>query len=208
MVYGYVRVSTKEQNIDRQLEALKEYAKQQGLKYNTIFEDKATGKNFDRPQYQAMKVILKAGDVLVIKELDRLGRNYEEIKKELAELQLKGVKVRILDLPMFNTDDETLSSLLNNLVVELLSYIAQKEREKIQARVKEGLQQAKIKGIKLGRPERKLPKDFEKYYKKWNNKEITAVEFAKLLGISRATLYRYIQFYEKRGLKVNELIQK
>ncbi len=195
-IYAYIRVSTKEQNTDRQHEAIKEYAKANSLKYKAIFEDKSSGKNFDRPQYQALKETVKTGDTIIIKELDRLGRNYEEIKQELAEYSLKKVKVIILDLPQLNVEDTTLSSLLNNLVIELLSYIAQKEREKIHSRVMEGLQNAKEKGVRLGRPERTLPKDFEKYYKKWKAGEITAVEFSKLLNISRATLYRYIKEYE------------
>lgn len=196
-IYGYIRVSTKDQNTDRQYQALKEYAEHHKFQYAAIFEDRLSGKNFDRPQYRALKEIVKMGDVIIIKELDRLGRNYEEIKKELAEFSLKGIKVRILDMPLFNVEDPTLNSLLNNLVVELLSYIAQKEREKIQARVKEGLKNAKEKGIKLGRPSRTLPSNFEKYYKKWRAGEVTAVEFAKLIGVSRVTLYRYIKDYEE-----------
>lgn len=197
-VYGYIRVSTKEQNTARQHEALKQYSKENKINYDAIFEDKVSGKSFDRPQYQAMKEVLRTGDTLIIKELDRLGRNYEEIKQELAEFNLKKVKVRILDLPVLNVEDETLSNLLNNLVVELLSYIAQKEREKIVSRVNEGLANAKANGVKLGRPERSLPKDFEKYYRRWSNKEINGVEFAKMLEVSRATLYRYIKEYENQ----------
>lgn len=196
-IYGYIRVSTKEQNTDRQIVALSEYEKENGIKFKTIFTDKASGKDFDRPQYQGLKNILKSGDVVVIKELDRLGRNYDEIKIELAEMGANKIKVVILDLPQFNVDDPTLSSLLNNLVIELLSYIAQKEREKIRMRVNEGVANARAKGVKFGRPVRTLPKDFDKYYKKWKAKEITGIEFAKMMKVSKSTIYRYIEEWEK-----------
>ncbi|HOJ09271.1 MAG TPA: recombinase family protein [Clostridiales bacterium] len=195
-IYGYIRISTNKQKTDRQWEALKSYEKENKIQFDAIFEDKQSGKDFNRSQYKALKNSIKKGDVLVVKELDRFGRNYEEIKQELAYFQSMGIKVIILDLPVLNVEDETLSSLLNNLIIELLSYIAQKEREKIQDRVKEGLQVARNKGVKLGRPERKLPDNFEKYYKRWKADEITAVEFAKLIGVSRATIYNYINEYE------------
>jgi DNA invertase Pin-like site-specific DNA recombinase len=195
-VYGYIRVSTKEQNTDRQHEALKEYGKQNKIKYKVIFEDRATGKNFDRPQYQALKETVKSGDIIVIKELDRLGRNFMDTPKELQYFFERGIKVIILDTPLINTGDDKLDYTINNMLISFLSYIADKEREKIQGRVKEGLKNAKDKGIKLGRPERTLPDNFKKYYTKWKAGEITAVEFSKLLNVSRATLYRYIKEYE------------
>lgn len=196
-IYAYVRTSKISQNSDRQHQALNEYAANNDIKFSGVFEDKQSGKDFDRVQYQTLKEAVRPGDIIVVKELDRFGRNYEEIKKELSFYQSQGVKVRILDLPTLNVNDEALSALLNNLMVELLSYIAQKEREKIQLRVKEGLVSAKVKGIKLGRPGRTLPKDFEKYYKRWTAGEINGIEFSKLLRVSRATLYRYIEQYKK-----------
>jgi DNA invertase Pin-like site-specific DNA recombinase len=195
-IYGYIRVSTKEQNTDRQHEALKEYGKNNKLKYKAIFEERATGKNFERPQYQLLKETVKSGDTIVIKELDRLGRNFMDTPKELQYFFERGIKVIILDTPLINTGDDKLDYTINNMLIGFLSYIADKEREKIQSRVKEGLLNAKVKGVKLGRPERVLPKDFEKYYKKWKARGITAVEFSKLLNVSRATLYRYIKEYE------------
>lgn len=196
-IYAYIRVSTNEQNTDRQHIALKEYAKKNNIKYTATFEDKASGKNFERAQYQAMKEIIKSGDMIVIKELDRLGRNYEEIKQELQEFKNRKIKIVILDLPMLEgINDELLYTLLQDMIISIMGYVAQKEREKIQSRVKEGLENAKKNGVKLGRPEREIPENFEKYYKRWKANEITAVEFAKLLGVSRATLYRYINDYE------------
>ena len=195
-VYAYIRVSTKEQNTDRQQEALKEYAATSSIKYKAIFEDRASGKDFDRSQYIALKEIVKPGDTIIIKELDRLGRNFMDTPKELQYFFERGIKVIILDTPLVSTGDNKLDYTINNMLINFLSYIADKEREKIQCRVIEGLKNAKDKGIKLGRPTRSLPKEFNKYYSKWKNKEVTGVEFAKLLNISRATLYRHIKEYE------------
>ena len=194
--YAYIRVSTKEQNTDRQHEALKEYAKTNNVKYKAIFEDRASGKDFERIQYQALKETVKAGDAIIIKELDRLGRNFMDTPKELQYFLERKVKVIILDTPLINTGDEKLDYTINNMLIGFLSYIADKEREKIQSRVIEGLRNAKSKGVKLGRPGRTLPKDFKKYYSKWKESDITGVEFSKLLNISRATLYRHIKEYE------------
>lgn len=196
-VYGYVRVSTGEQNTARQYEALKDYEVKNGIKFNKIFEDKKSGKNFDRTDYQLMKEVIKKGDTLVVKELDRLGRNYEEIKKELQELKDKGVKVAILDLPMLQgINDELLYAVLQDMIIGIMGYVAQKEREKIQTRVKEGLERAKAEGKELGRPKMKLPASFDKYYRQWKDNKINQDEFAKLLEVSRMTVYRYIKFYE------------
>lgn len=123
-----------------------------------------------------------------------------EIKIELSEFYNRKVKVVIMDLLQFNVDYPTLSSLLNNLFIELLSYLAQKELEKIRDRVREGISNAKAKGVKFGRPERELTKEFEKYYRKWIAKEITVVEFAKILNVSRATIYRFIRMYEGKHI--------
>jgi len=195
-VYAYIRVSTKEQNTDRQHEALKQYATSNNIEYKVIFEDRASGKDFERPQYQLLKETVKSGDTIIIKELDRLGRNFMDTPKELQYFFEKGIKVIILDTPLVSTGDSKLDYTINNMLINFLSYIADKEREKIQGRVIEGLKNAKAKGIKLGRPKRTLPKDFKKYYSKWKDAEITGVEFAKLLNISRATLYRHIKDYE------------
>ena len=195
-IYAYIRVSTKEQNTDRQHEALKEYAKINDLKYKAVFEDKSSGKDFNRQQYQVLKETVKPGDTIIIKELDRLGRNFMDTPKELQYFVERKVKVIILDTPLINTGDEKLDYTINNMLIGFLSYIADKEREKIQGRVIEGLKIAKEKGVKLGRPGRILPKDFERYYTKWKEGEVTGVEFAKLLGVSRATLYRNIKEYE------------
>ncbi|MBU3174429.1 recombinase family protein [Clostridium estertheticum] len=193
--YAYIRVSTKEQNTDRQHEALKEYATSNNLIYKATFEDRSSGKDFNRPQYLLLKEIVKTDDTIIIKELDRLGRNFMDTPKELQYFFERGIKVIILDTPLVSTGDIKLDYTINNMLINFLSYIADKEREKIQCRVIEGLKNAKDKGIKLGRPTRNLPKEFTRYYVKWKNKEVTGVEFAKLLKISKATLYRYIKEY-------------
>ena len=201
MYYGYIRVSSLEQNLERQREALARYAKDNNMDYDVIFEDKATGKNFDRKQYQALKRTVTNGDTIVIKELDRLGRNYMEIKEELSYFKNKGVKVEIIDMPVFNIEDETLSELLNNLMIELLGYITQKEVESIRRRTQEGIERAKAQGKHIGRPKitlNDLTKDFYKWYPEWQKGKITAVDFAKLVGVSRTTIYRYIDMYEKK----------
>lgn len=199
--YGYIRVSTDEQNTGRQRRALKEYEQEHGIKL-TVYGDKASGKNFQREHYQELRTIARQGDIIIIKELDRLGRNYEEIKQELSYFKTKGVKVRILDMPILDVKDETLSALLNNLMIELLSYIAQKEREKIVSRVREGVANAMENGTKSGRPFGRpavvLPDSFVKYYGQMKTGQITKVEFAKLLQVGRRTIYRWIEQFESQ----------
>ena len=195
-IYNYQRVSTKEQNTGRQQQALTEYALKENITYNQSFIDFVSGKNFDRPNYKKLKEIIKSGDTIVIKELDRLGRNYMDTPKELLFFFEHGVNVIILDTPLISTGDTKLDYTINNMLIGFLSYIADKEREKIQSRIKEGLQVAKSNNVRLGRPQATLPQDFEKYYTKWKKGNITAIEFSKIIGVSRATLYRYIKQYE------------
>jgi len=151
---------------------------------------------FSRSQYKALKEIVKSGDTIIIKELDRLGRNFIDTPKELQYFFERAIKVIMLDPPLVSTGDNKLDYTINNMLINFLSYIAYKESEKIQCRVIEGIKNAKDKGVKLGRPTRNLPKDFNKYYSKWKNREVTGVEFAKMLNVSRATLYRHIKEYE------------
>lgn len=195
-IYSYIRVPTRDQNMDQQHEILKEYAESNNIKYDAVFEDKITGKNYDRPQYKALKGIVKRNDMVVIKELDRLGKNFMEIPKELQYFFEKGVKIIILDTPLVSTGNEELDYAINSMIINFLYYIVDKKRDRIIKNIKEGLRAAKSKGKKLGRPRRKLPKDFEKYYKKWKEGTITAVEFSKLIRVSRSTLYRYIKDYK------------
>ena len=150
MIYGYMRVSTKAQNLNRQEDALLEF----GVEKDNIFADKESGKNFDREKYQEMKSILKRNDVLVIKELDRLGRNKEMVKEELEYFKSNGIRVKILNIPTtlidFPEGQEWVMDMVNNILLEVMSSIAEEERRKIKTRQAEGIAAAKAGGVKFG----------------------------------------------------------
>ena len=191
-MYGYARVSSTEQNLDRQIEALVAY----GVEDRHIITDKMSGKSFDRPGYQTLKgQLLREGDVLVIKELDRLGRNYEQIKSEWHELRQMGIDVVVIDMPMLSTADKTdlEKVLIANIIFELLSYLAEKERVKIKTRQAEGIAVAKSKGVKFGRPKAKLPTGFAEEVRKWRTGEQTATETMSKLGLKRTTFYKLVK---------------
>ena len=191
-VYGYARVSSTEQNLDRQIESLTAY----GVDDRHIITDKLSGKDFSRPGYQTLKgQLLREGDVLVIKELDRLGRNYEQIKTEWYELRQMGVDIVVLDMPVLTTTDKSdlEKVLIANIVFELLSYLAEKERIKIKTRQAEGIATAKSKGVKFGRPKTKLPTGFAEEVRKWRTGEQTATETMAKLGLKRTTFYKLVK---------------
>lgn len=201
MVFGYVRVSSKEQNEERQIQALKDYNKD--LQEENIFIDKVSGRDFNRPQYQAVKAKLREGDTLIIKELDRLGRNKEEIKKELDYFKNKEIRVKILNIPTtladFPEGNEWVMDMINNILIEVLGAMAEEERNKIRSRQAEGIAIAKAQGKYKGRPKKELPKEFIKLYKQWKDGKINATQFTKLLNLkSRTTLYKYIKGYEEQ----------
>ncbi|HEY8363035.1 MAG TPA: recombinase family protein [Tissierellaceae bacterium] len=209
MVFGYVRVSTREQNEDRQVEAIKQYCNDKGLvlEDRNIIIDKQSGKDFNREGYQLLKnFLLRSGDTLIIKELDRLGRDMDQIKQEWQELTSRGINIIVLDTPILNTADRTdlEKKLIANIVFELLAYLAEKEREKIRQRQREGIEAAKKAGKHLGRPRidyitlSKQQKELIKqYYQQWKNKEITAVRFMEIVGLKKNTFYKVIKQYEK-----------
>ncbi|WP_058486858.1 recombinase family protein [Defluviitalea phaphyphila] len=191
-VYGYARVSSTEQNLDRQIEALVAY----GVEDRHIITDKMSGKDFSRPGYMTLKEqLLRSGDVLVIKELDRLGRDYEAIKNEWHELRQMGIDVVVIDMPMLSTADKTdlEKVLIANIIFELLSYLAEKERVKIKTRQAEGIAAAKQKGVKFGRPKAKLPTGFAEEVRKWQAGEQTATETMAKLGLKRTTFYKLVK---------------
>lgn len=199
IIFGYVRVSSKEQNLDRQIIALKDFSSE--LVNESIFIDKESGKDFNRDQYQELKKILRKGDTLLIKELDRLGRNKEAIKEELNYFKTLGVRVKILNIPttlMELPEENTwVIDMVNNILIEVLGAIAEEERNKIRERQAEGIAIAKELGKYKGRVSKELPKNFPSLYRRWKDGNITAVEFTKLLGYkSRNTLYRKIKQYE------------
>lgn len=151
MRYAYIRVSTKEQHLDRQIEAIKEY------RPDEVFADKLSGKNFDRPEYHRLKSIVRRGDEIVIKELDRLGRNKDAVKEELKWFKDNGVIVRVLDIPTTMIElpgQEWIAEMVNNILIEVIAAVAEQERKKIRQRQKEGIACARERGIKFGRPEK------------------------------------------------------
>lgn len=199
MIFAYIRVSTKDQNTDRQSQAITEYSGEKNITIDRVFEEKASGKDFNRDVYQGMKLALRQGDTLIIKELDRLGRDMEQIKDEWRELQKMGVDIIVIDNEMLNTANKTdlERTLISNIVFELLSYMAQKEREKIRRRQAEGIAIAKTKGKYKGR--KPIQRDnFEGVYKSWRNDEITAVKAMEILNLTKATFYRKVKAHEGR----------
>lgn len=190
--YGYARVSTREQNLDRQVLELAEYV----VDERDIITDKASGKDFNRGGYVTLRnTLLREGDTLVIKELDRLGRDMNQIKEEWNYLLKMGVDIVVLDTPMLNTKgkDTLEKTLISNIVFELLSYMAQKEREKIKQRQAEGISAAKSKGKRLGRPVKAVGSAFEGAYREWKAGRIMAVEAMEMSGLTKATFYRRVK---------------
>lgn len=195
--FGYIRVSTKEQNLDRQYEALKPYVSDE--KY--IYSDKASGKDMEREGFQNMLKAMRKGDTLYIKSIDRLGRNKELIKHYLEHFKKEGIRVKIIDLPTTMQDvpegQEWVIDMINNIIIEVYTSMAEKEREDIKQRQKEGITVAKAKGKHLGRPALELPKEWSKLYKEWKVGKITAVAFMDTIGMKKATFYKKVKEYEK-----------
>ena len=198
-VYGYIRVSTREQNEDRQLIALKEV----GVLEKNIFTDKQSGKDFNRPQYKKMVRKLKKDDLLYIKSIDRLGRNYEEILQQWRVLtKEKGIDIVVLDMPLLDTrrGKDLMGTFLSDIVLQVLSFVAENERTTIKQRQAEGIAAAKAKGIRFGRPPKPLPKNFHEFYQKWKEGEITGTAAAELCGMALSTFRYRAEIYEKAKL--------
>lgn len=194
MKYGYVRVSTKEQNIDRQLVEM--YA--QGLNDRTIFIDKQSGKDFERDEYQKLKKKLKSGDLLIIKSIDRLGRNYDMIIDEWRTLVNDiNVDIQVLDMPLLDTRTEgknLVGKFISDIVLQILSFVAENERENIKKRQAEGIRIAKEKGKHLGRPKLKLPKNFKTIADEYKKKEITLSDALSSLKMNRSSFYKNVKY--------------
>lgn len=194
-IFGYARVSSKDQNLDRQIEELIKY----GVEERDIIVDKQSGKDFNGNGYKTLKYnLLRNGDTLVIKELDRLGRNMEQIKVEWKELEDVGVNLVVIDNPILNTAGKTdlEKKLISNIVFELLSYMSEKERLKIKQRQAEGIKIAKEKGKKFGRPKVGYPDNWEEVYNRWLNKEITAVVAMYELNLKKNTFYKLVKQFQ------------
>jgi len=195
-IFGYVRVSSIDQNISRQLKELQEL----GLNERDIFIDKVSGKNFDRPQYQLLKSTLRNGDLLYIKSIDRFGRNSKEIRKEWQEInQTIGADIKVIDMPMLDTTQykDLIGNFVSNLVLEVLSFVAEQERDNIKQRQAEGIAIAKAQGKHLGRPNTEYPKNFKEVYSQWKDEKITGVKAMELMGIKKTTFYKLIKQFEQ-----------
>lgn len=191
MEYGYVRVSTKEQNEQRQMIALREY----GICEKQIFMDKQSGKNFERPNYKRLIRKLKSGDTLVVKSIDRLGRNYDEILEQWRIItKEKQAAIVVLDFPLLDTKQnrDLTGTLIADIVLQLLSYVAQTEREFIRQRQAEGIAAAKEQGVKFGRRPMDRPQEFTELKKRWEKNELSARAAAKQLGVTHSTFLRWV----------------
>ena len=199
-IYAYIRVSSKDQNEARQIEEMKKH----GVDERFIFIDKESGKNFDRKEYQLIKRVLNQGDLLIVEAIDRFGRNYKEILKEWREIteEIKA-DIKVLDMPLLDTTQykDTLGNFVSDLVLQVLSFVAERERDNIRKRQNQGIAVAKAKGVKFGRPKQVIDDNFGKVYKRWKLGEITAVKAMELCKMKRNTFYRRVKEYEKFIMK-------
>ncbi len=196
--YGYVRVSTREQNEDRQMIAMGENR----VPRKNIFLDKQSGKDFERPMYKKMLKKLKADDLLYIKSIDRLGRNYEEVLEQWRILtKEKKVDVVVLDMPLLDTrkGKDLLGTLIADLVLALLSYVSENERCNIRSRQREGIEAAKMRGVRFGRPRKPVPENFDQIYDRWLSREISAKEAALQCNLTTDTFYRRARRHREEG---------
>ena len=191
-VYGYVRVSSTDQNEDRQMIEMERV----GVPWENIYMDKQSGKNFDRPNYKKLVRRLKEGDLLYILSIDRLGRNYEEIQNQWRLLtKEKGVDIVVIDMPLLDTRQgkDLMGTFIADLVLQILSFVAQSEREKIRERQEQGIAAAKARGVRFGRPEITVPDDFDQLVNDWEKKELPLSELLQKCGMSEATFYRRLR---------------
>lgn len=194
--YAYIRVSSREQNVARQVEAMK----QQGISKEKMYIDKQSGKNFDRPQYKKLMKKLCENDILYVKSIDRLGRNYDEIIEQWRYLtKKKKIDIVVLDFPLLDTRQQIhglTGKFIADFVLQIMSYVAQIERENTKQRQREGIQLAKERGVQFGRPEAKIPDGFEQMYCLWKKQEISKREASRRLKTSHTMFSRWIERYE------------
>lgn len=191
-VYGYVRVSSADQNEDRQMIEMERV----GVPPENIFIDKQSGKNFDRPNYKRLVRRLKEGDLLYILSIDRLGRNYEEIQNQWRILtKEKGIDIVVIDMQLLDTRQgkDLMGTFIADLVLQILSFVAQSEREKIRERQEQGIAAAKARGVRFGRPEKEVPDDFAQLVKEWEKKQLPLPELLRRCDMSEATFYRKLR---------------
>lgn len=194
MNYGYIRVSSKDQCEDRQFLVLKQF----DIPRKNIYVDKVSGKNFDRPEYNCLVKRLKKGDVLIVLSIDRLGRNYDEIQNQWRIItKVKQVDIVVLDMPLLDTrkkgDQDLTGTFIADMVLQILAYVAQIERENIKQRQKEGIYAAKSRGVIFGRPRKDVPQNLKEIKNQWLQNQITSRQAAKALGIAQSTFLRWVQ---------------
>lgn len=198
MIYAYIRVSTKQQKIDRQYEEIKEF----NVEDKKIYIDKESGKDFDRTNYQRLIKKLKKDDLLIIKSIDRLGRNYQMILEEWAKItKIIGADIKVIDMPLLDTRIEgknLVGKFISDIVLQVLSFVAESERNNIKQRQAEGIRIAKEKGVKFGRPKINLPSNTSEIIHKYINKELTNIEASKIIGVSRGTFFRLVKDYKNK----------
>lgn len=197
-VYGYVRVSSSDQNEDRQLIEMKRV----GVKRENIFVDKQSGKNFDRPNYKLLVQTLRGGDILYILSIDRLGRNYEEIQNQWRILTKEvGIDIVVIDMPLLDTRQgkDLMGTFIADLVLQILSFVAQSERERIRERQEQGIAAAKARGVKFGRPEITVTEEFPELVDKWEKKEMALTDILEKCQMSEATFYRRLREFRIRA---------
>lgn len=197
-VYGYVRVSSTDQNEDRQMLAMQEA----GVPEYNIFIDKQTGKNFERQQYLKLRRKLKAGDLFYVLSIDRLGRNYEEIQNQWRILTKEiGIDICVIDMPLLDTRNgkDLMGTFIADLVLQILSFVADNERTNIRKRQQQGIIAAKARGVRFGRPETPTPADFGEIIKKWEKGYITVDDAIQKCAMSQATFYRRLKKYRLSG---------
>lgn len=189
--FAYIRVSTREQKEDRQLDSLA------GITVDEIIVEKTSGKNFTgREKYQQMKSQLRTGDLVIVKSIDRFGRNYTQICKEWESIINMGVDIQVLDMPILNTRNNQnglTGRLITDIVLKLLGYVAERERDNIKTRQAEGIASAKSRGVKFGRPKAELPKDFIRAYELYTQGIIKVKDVMRMCNIAKSTFYKYAQ---------------
>ena len=198
-VYGYVRVSTREQNEDRQMIAMREM----GVSEQNIFVDKQSGKDFNRPRYKRLLKQLKENDVLYIKSIDRLGRNYEDILEQWRIItKVRKVDIVVIDMPILDTrrDKNLIGTLISDIFLQVLSFVAENERTTIHQRQAEGIAAAKARGVRFGRAPKPLPENFHDIYQRWKRKELTIEQAAEECGMAKSTFFDKAKKYGKATL--------
>lgn len=191
-IYGYIRVSSFDQNEDRQMIAMQKAR----IPRKNIYLDKQSGKDFERPMYRKMIRKLKYEDVVYIKSIDRLGRNYNEVIEQWQYLtRVKKVDIVVIEMPLLDTrrGKDLMGTFLSDVVLQILSFVAENERESIRGRQREGIEAAKARGVKFGRPQLPLPDNFMEIYERWKRKEITATKAAEECGFSRTKFYNTVR---------------